>query len=268
MDFQINVTKLPIPKNCIISCPKNNRQLVITWDREIDCYYNIYRGISLNGVFNKINKRPITINRYEDIIGINSNTTYWYKMSTTKKIGDDWIESKLSEPFKYQVINTNRWYKKINERNYWILQNDGELFDLYKRKTEGPRCTKCYDEVRKQSGIIDCDECFGTTYVGGYEPLYQLYVRQKPAQQSIGVNSRGLSQEHMRGAWTISTVEIKNRDILINQQGKMFSVLNCTIGHSAGYLFHQEFNLKELDPTDYLYNLPRKQLEIQNIKIY
>lgn len=276
----INGKRLPAPVNIRISYPKIQTHLIVTWDDVRDpnsdnlegtfkCVaYNVYRGISAGGIFYKQNSAPLVTNRYEDgNVGKNPNTEYWYKVSSViiyeekdQNGKNKCVEGPLSPPVIYRVSNTNKWFAKINERNLWILKNTGQLFDLYTRKTEGEHCPKCYDPLRGRSGDINCDVCFGTGFVGGYEPMFQLYVRQKPAQTDLSIQTPGLVYNHTPGAWTISTVQIKNRDILINPQGIMFQVLSTQVNQAAGYLFHQEMQLKELDPNDPLYKIERKTL--------
>lgn len=275
MDLNINQRRLPPPNNIQISCPKGPQGQVVTWDiirnpeqniidsDIVEIGYNVYRGISANGIFYKQNQIVLKTNRFEDInISKNPNTVNWYKVSTTylSKTTNKWIEGQLSSPVIYQVLNNNKWFKKVNERNLWILKNTGQLFDLYTRKYEGEKCTKCYDPIRGRAATTDCDVCYGTGFVGGYEPQFQLYVRQKPAQTDLGITPEGYVYNNTPGAWTISTIMIKNRDILINPQGQLFTVLSSHVNQAAGYLFHQELMLKELDPTDPLYKMKRVAL--------
>ena len=271
MNFNIN-KRLNYPMNINISIPRNIKQICLTWNdvnnpdknsndeiRIIKVAYNVYRGTSINGIFYKLNTTPIETNRFDDTtLSINPNTRYWYKVSTVAVFSDDSIsESRLSEPHMYQVKNENKWFNKVNERNMWILKNTGILMDLYIRKTTGDVCEKCWDDIRGQSANTQCKECFGTGYIGGYEPISQLYVRQKPAQQQLDLNGQGYMINSNPGAWTISSTQIKNRDLLINPEGRIFSVTNSYVSHAAGYYFHQELQMKELDPTDPRYQIAR-----------
>jgi len=275
MDLNTNIKQLPPPNNIKISCPKGPQSQLVTWDAvrnpdeviiggviEKVCY-NVYRGISANGIFYKQNQRPVETNRYEDLnISKNPNVVNWYKVSTTYKVRNQekWIEGPLSGPIIYQVLNNNKWFKKVNERNFWILRNTGQLFDLYTRKYDGERCSKCFDPIRGRAATPNCNECYGTGFVGGYEPQFQLYVREKPATHDLGIMPQGYVYNNNPGAWTISTIEIKNRDLLINPRGIIYSVLTSNTNQAAGYLFHQELTMKELDPMDPLYQMKRVAL--------
>jgi hypothetical protein len=273
VDLNINTRRLLPPTNITISYPKESGSLLVTWNMvrnpDVDkedgdikkIMYNVYRGISANGIFYKQNQAPVETNRYQDRhIGKNPNTVYWYKVSTLYQDKDGKIvEGDLSGPFMYRVSNTNKWFHKANERNLWILKNTGQLFDLYTRKYEGTRC-KCWSESHGQAGNPDCTICYGTGFVGGFEPMFQLYVRLKPAETSLDITPQEFTYNNLPGAWTISTVQIKNRDLLIGPDGIIYSVLSSYVNQAAGYLFHQELKLKELDPNDPLYKMQRSSL--------
>lgn len=278
MDFQLNIRQLPAPQNIKISSPKGPGQLTIVWDGVLnpdkdkvsidpsilikEVKYNVYRSSSLGGIFYKLNNHPIEHSRYEDnTVGRNPNTQYFYKISSVAIMADGIkkVESKLSESVTFQIPTEDRWFKKINERNMWILKNTGVLMDVYRRKTEGERCSVCYDPIREQ-GDPDCTSCFGTTFDGGYEPMMQIYIRQKPATQQLQLTPQGYVIDNNPGAWTISTIHLTNRDLMFNPYGKLFSVLNSNVNHAAGYFFHQELQMKELDPTDKRYEIKRRTL--------
>lgn len=266
----MNINKsIPIPQNINISHTKNQGSCIVTWlpvkdpeDKKIiQVAYNVYRGTSINGIFYKQNEKPLISNAFEDKNrGIHPNTMYWYKISTIYIDEDlNYIEGDTSKPITYKVNNTNRWFNKMNERNMWILKNTGELFDLYTLKTEGQKC-ECYKESHGGSTNSNCLKCFGTGILGGYEPKVQLYIRQKPTQNSLDIVNGGFRVNNSPGAWTISEIQIKMRDILVNPQGLMFQVVGHNINHAAGVYFHQELQLKEIPPTDILYKMKREIL--------
>lgn len=280
MDFQLNPKKLPAPNNITVATLMAIGQLSITWDRVRnpddslinsgsinphlikEVKYNIYRGNSIGGIFYKINTHPLENNRYEDKnVNRNPNAQHFYKVSTVAILNDGItkIEGVLSNPVMFHIPTTNKWFKKVNERNAWILKNTGVLMDLYRRKVEGERCSVCWDEIREQ-GDPDCTNCFGTGFDGGYEPMMQIYIREKPAANTLELTSQGYVINNTPGAWTITTIPLNNRDLLFNPQGELLSVVNANVNHAAGYLFHQELQLKQLDPTDKRYQIKRRTL--------
>lgn len=274
MNFEINKRYLPSPNNINVSCEHTINSLIVTWDRVknpdenivdgdiVGVGYNVYRGTSMSGIFYKVNANLVVNSKFEDTkISLNVNTQYFYKVATVAIYRDNsQNEGPISAPAIFMVPTTNKWFKKMNERNMWILKNTGVLMELYTRKTEGPRCEHCYDEYRGQSEDPNCIHCFGTTFDGGYEPMFSLYVRQKSANQAFDLTNQGYAQNNSPGAWTISKYLIKNRDLLINPYGQIFSVTNANVSHAAGFFFHQELQTKELDRTQVIYQLKRKPI--------
>lgn len=262
------------PVHIDISYPRDNSHIIITWnevknpDKNVlnkkitKVCYNIYKGLSQNGIFYKLNSEPLPSNRYEDYdVSRNPNVQNWYKVSTVYEAEGTYIEGQLSMPRCFQVHNTDRWFMKMNERSLWVLKNTGQLFDLYTRKYEGERCPQCFDAIRGRSGTPDCPICYGTGYVGGYDPAFQLYIRLKPAQTSMDFTpNQMLVQNQSPGAWTISDTQIMNRDVLISPTGTIYQVINSMTNQAGGFLFHQELNLKPYDPNDPIYGMKRTTL--------
>ena len=266
MNIIVNTKRLPAPANIRIGYTKVAGQSLITWNqvtmKDIVPMYNIYRGVASSGAFYKMNLKPVATNKFIDNnVGRNPNTTYWYKISTVYNDNGVFIEGPLSAAVQYQVTTMNRWFNKINERNMWILKNTGQLFDFYTRKYEGERCPDCYDEARGRAGQNNCHTCFGTGFVGGYEPMVQLYIRLNPAEESLDIDQESYTYNQLPGAWTITPIQIKNRDILISQDGTMYAVKSTYVNQAEGYYFHQELKLKTLEPEDNLYNIKRATLK-------
>src|SRR5574344_64974 len=273
MNIQVFQKDVLPPNNIIISYPRDNTHIIVTWDearnpdknvlnKEIKkVCYNIYKGLTQNGIFYKLNNNPLPTNRFEDYdISRNPNVANWYKVSTVYETDGDLVEGALSKPACFQVHNTDRWFFKMNERNLWILKNTGMLFDLYTRKYDGEICPQCYDPIRGRAGTQDCDVCYGTGFVGGYDPAYQLYIRLKPIEKSLTVSDQMYVNENSPGAWTISNTKIMNRDILISPTGTIYQVTASMINQAGGYLFHQELKLKSFDMKDPIYNMKRTTL--------
>jgi len=274
LNLTIFQKQLPAPTNLMISFARDNQHLAITWDetRTPDknlvkgikkVYYNIYKGHSQNGLFMKINENPIPFNRFEDKhVNINPNIMNWYKVSSLYlDENNNYIEGELSKPATFKMRNTDFWFHKINERNYWILQNTGMLFDLYTRKYSGDVCPHCYDDIRGRAGDNSCPYCFGTGFLGGYDPAYQLLIRLKPVEQALGISNQMFVNENTPGAWTISDSLLMNRDILIAPDGVFYQVLARHVNHAGGFLFHQELRLRAFDPEDPIYQLKRTTLK-------
>lgn len=257
---------LPPPTDIRIEFPKIQGQCMITWNKlqgaDHPVFYNVYRGISFNGIFHKLNKLPLNGNKYLDYTrGNNPNIIYWYKVSSLYQDNGQWVEGPLSESVQYQRNSPNLfWFNKINERNMWMLKNDGMYFDFYSRKYEGKHC-RCYDETRGRASQGDCPICYGTGFVGGYEPQCQLLVRLVNVEESLNISREFYQWNSSPSAWTITSLPIHNRDLLISPDGKFYHILSVVVHQANGFLFHHDLRLKYIEPQDPIYSMKRIQLK-------
>ena len=217
--ININQRRLPPPQDIVIMYTRVTGQCIVTWNKltgaDNDVYYNVYRGISYNGIFYKQNITPLFQNKYVDnTLNKNPNVNYWYKISSLYKINNQWIEGIPSRPIQYKVNNLNKWFNKINERNFWILRMDGQLCTFYQRNYEGEKC-ECYDPLRGQAGYSSCPKCYGTGLKVPYSPPLDLYLRFNNVAEALqqDVESWSFKQNGLT-AWTISPIRIRNRDAI------------------------------------------------------
>lgn len=258
--------RLPPPEDIRIEHPKVQGHCIITWNKLIGAehpvFYNVYRGISFNGTFYRLNKTPINNNKFlDDSRGVNPNVTYWYKVSSLYQDNDIWIEGIPSAAVQYKYTTANLfWFNKINERNMWMLKMDGMYFDFYSRKYEGEHCT-CYDEARGRAGQGSCPICYGTGFVGGYSPQCQLLVRLVNVEESLSISREYYQWNVSPSAWTITSLPIHNRDLLISPDGKFYHILSVNVNQAGGYLFHHDLRLKYIEPEDPIYKMRRVQLK-------
>ena len=267
-NLSLAVRRLPPPQDIRIQYTKMSGQCVVTWDKLLGAdhpvFYNIYRAISSNGIFYKKNTSPIPITKFIDTgLGNNPNITYWYKVSSTYKVNNIWIEGKSSNPVQYEMNKTIPfWFNKINERNMWILKNDGIIMDFYSRKYEGEFCTECYDSLRGRAGNGACPVCYGTGFVGGYSPECQLLVRLNTYTENLTINREAYSYQQSPAGWTITPIRLRNRDLLIYPDGTIYQVLENTVSITSGVWFHQDIKLKSFDNGDPIYKMKRTNLKL------
>lgn len=145
----------------------------------------------------------------------------------------------------------------MNERNMWILKNDGLVFQLYQRKYEGERCS-CFDPLRGVAGNSRCPICWGTSFIGGYNPSIEIFVRLNLQDTSLMQEQEGYNLSLACNAWTISSIRIQTRDLLYSPEGNIYSVIAVNSHNAAGYWFHQQLRIYSIDQNDPLYTFLRK----------
>lgn len=259
--ININQRRLPPPEDITLRYTKISGQVIITWtpiqgaDHQV--YYNIYRGTAFTGIFYKQNNVPLIMNQYIDnFLSRNPNIVYWYKVSSIYKANDQWIEGQSSRPIQYKINNLNKWFQKMNERNFFILQNDGLNFQLFQRKYSGERCT-CYDEIRGSAGASTCPICCGTGFKAPFSPPVELYVRLNVQEATLAQDLEGYNFVQACNAWTISSIRLQTRDILVSPEGNIYSIIAVNSHNAAGYWGHQQLRILSVDARDPIYNFLR-----------
>ena len=265
-NLSLATRRLPPPQDIKLEYTKVSGQSIIIWDNlrgaDHKVFYNVYRAMAYNGIFYKLNKSPIPINRFIDnTCRTHPTIGYWYKVSSCYLDNDIWIEGTPSEPIQYQAGPATFWLNKINERNLWILKNDGLIFDFYARKYDGEKCS-CYDYNRASPALGDCPICYGTGYVGGYAPTCALLVRIVNTVETLNQTKESYRFSQTPTAWTISPIRIRNRDLLIHPDGTIYQVLDSTVSSAAGFQFHQDLKLSSLENNDPLYKIRHAHLKL------
>lgn len=149
------------------------------------------------------------------------------------------------------------WREAI-KRNNWILEQGGERVKLFIRKQKGVRCTCGWDprmfEYYKQPKA-DCELCFGTGWVGGYEGPYDIIVAPEDAERRIEQTPNGRHLNFQYEVWTGPSPVITQRDFLVKQTGERFSIGPVHTVTARGAPLQQSFTIAYLDECDIRYRL-------------
>lgn len=105
---------------------------------------------------------------------------------------------------------------EIQRREYILLRKfNGVKSFLFKRRTYGLRCPRCWNEAQEKVMDDHCHVCFGTSFDGGYFDPLPLFVNYDPTPNEIIKGYVGRIEANMISGWTISVPEIAADDIII-----------------------------------------------------
>lgn len=105
---------------------------------------------------------------------------------------------------------------EIQRREYLLLSKfNGVKSFLFRRKTFGMRCHRCWNPTLEKVTDDHCPVCFGTSFEGGYQTPIPVFLNYDPTPSTRDVEFFGVMEQNQIGAWTISTPEIDPWDILI-----------------------------------------------------
>lgn len=159
-------------------------------------------------------------------------------------------------------------YSRMLNREEVLLDQTGEPIILLRRVWDGEKCS-CAHTRRDHPKLKSCADCFGTTYVGGYNQFINLRradrrvmmsFKEAPEDLKHGAHEQ-LMQEFEPTAWTMPMPAIKDRDIVVrfdftDDIEYIYEVLDSSREKILYRHFgRQNLKLKRMDKTDILYTL-------------
>lgn len=166
-------------------------------------------------------------------------------------------ETPLNEVEAFSLYDMEKidwvWAEAIR-RNRWILFQGGERVKVFIRKWNGQRCSCWNDEYRQ--GKEDCQICYGTSYVGGYEGPYDIIVAPPETEKTVNLFDVGLHVSYDWNTWTGPYPLLTDRDFVVRQNNERFSVARVNPQGQRGAIFQQHFMLAPLDHKDIRYSVP------------
>jgi|GEM_PF-5294376 len=246
-------------QNVRVQNPMIGNNLDIYWlpNNESDILgYNVYRDQAFTGAFTeKLNDVLIGVDFYRDILADKLlGVEWWYSVTAVNFVGE---ESDKSIPMSFNMVTSKRMKYFLQEfiRRHNIMLNwDGEDVDFLIRRKAGERCS-CYDEISGQSSA-NCDLCYGTSYLGGYIHISEATLRVLWPQETIRLINEGYSLEAGPSAWVSTYPLLNSGDIAIRRNNRRYEIANALPQQTQGMLTRQVFNIKELDPSFFIYSFP------------
>jgi len=173
-----------------------------------------------------------------------------------------YAETELSQCEPFSTVEVERLdyiWKEAIRRNHWILQQGGERVKIFIRKTAGVPCP-CRVDPRLREGLKqpmnNCETCFGTGFVGGYEGPYDTIVAPDDAERRISQSPWGRRKEHSYEVFMTNSPVVTQRDFVVKQTNERYSIGAVRRPTNRGNLLQQHFNIAYLDEGDIRYQVP------------
>jgi hypothetical protein len=147
-------------------------------------------------------------------------------------------------------------------RNNLVLQYySGFKCMILIRKTWGPKCVACYDDVLGSGTSSKCKECFNTKFLGGfYDPILTYVAFMEAGQERRDLQVLTTAPD-VRQFWTTNIPELKKGDVLIDNQNQRWKIEVVKMKTSRmGTTVRQMFNAVKVPPDDVL-----THLDVRNI---
>ena len=262
-------------QNVVVTNLKVNRQVRITWNASTTpgiTGYKVYKSGVPYASFSLIATLPTTTTSYIDVIETLPIGEWFYEVCeyTGATLGPvpaygqtyenlkAWVQDPFTGPPPVYPTNPQMdyWLEEIRRRNVWLLQQDGEDMLLYKRRFEGTACPKWDDGLQQCSFPLDrATPCYGTGYVGGYYPAYNLKIRRIVTPFTLNVAGVGYKLDMKPRMWTVWAPRINAGDFVVTQENKRYMITDVQQHTVRGLILHQDMDMELRLPTDMIYKV-------------
>lgn len=231
--------------------------------------YNIYRAENPSddpADWYQINNKEIHVNYYQDRgfsggRAVRTEAIGWfYKVIPVMFDGSEFsLSESKSVSFELGPVGVQQFVAPtIRSRTNMLLDptrfSSAEVVNFLCRKWAGEYCT-CV-EARTRRVDANCQICFGTGFVGGYELIEGVYCRVRSSSQKLLGGSGGVTVAETTTGIISSYPLLNDADILIKEHNVRYRLRDTKQRATQGYVTAQTFSLEKMQLYDMGYRIP------------
>lgn len=129
---------------------------------------------------------------------------------------------------------------------------------VYKRRTFGPRCPECTDQLTQRVTISQCRACGGTGFRGGgyYQPMI-VNMNFQPHPKTLQITNLGKIEDNETVAFATNFPIFYPGDMIVEPGEKHWRVIQVEVTERKRVVVHQLLRLRQLDHNDVEYEVFR-----------
>ena len=141
---------------------------------------------------------------------------------------------------------------------YLNVIGNKEGYILTKRRF-GQKCSRCWDDIRRQHSRHNCPNCFGTGYEGGYhlpnKVKFNYMSTTSAMSENIGVDGRGDNNQDIN-IWIGNYPIVSIGDIFVDENNNRYKVnqIQRTTKNNE-HILRQILNMQLLSTSDPVYDI-------------
>jgi hypothetical protein len=177
-------------------------------------------------------------------------------LNDSNNLQDIGIINSTQEPLAFTPSPdiTDYFAREIISRLKVGLQMTGQKVKWLQRKWDGEKCS-CWDDVRQQSDA-NCELCYGTGWVSGFYPAKEIYVSfANIAVKQLVLQEHGIKNIITPMNWTINFPILKNKDILVKQNGERYWIDTISQTLFRSQITRQQFTSELVENSSVLYKI-------------
>lgn len=156
----------------------------------------------------------------------------------------------------FEIEKLDYIWREAVRRNRWILSQGGERVRVFIRKQVGVPCLCTSTKPQHKQPQNDCEQCYGTGILGGYEGPYDIVIAPDDAERRIAQRDIGRTVEHVYEVWTGPTPLLSQRDFIVKLNGDRYSIGPVRMPTNRGMILQQHFSIGHLDEQEIRYRVP------------
>lgn len=141
---------------------------------------------------------------------------------------------------------------EIQRREFLLLSKfSGVKSFVFRKRTYGQRCTRCWNETLEKVMDDHCEVCYGTSWEGGYFDPISTFIQYEINPTAKAKEYHGVVESNAISAWTISMPSIVPDDVIIRSGDfHIYKVTSLNTTELQAKPVRQLLGLTQLPKTD------------------
>lgn len=190
--------------------------------------------------------------RDHSAVGNHAFRKWWYRVGVVEP-GTGAVH--YSDPFTRQA-QPSLEALEISARFGTVLRTRGREVFLYRKKTFGHRCTKCWDPVSMSTRTKQCNMCFGTGFIGGYHAPFRIYMKIDPYADMVQSTATGPIAVAKTTAMCLPFPDALPGSLIIEGENIRWVVETRTNTELQRAPVRSQLQLHKMPTSDICYNVP------------
>lgn len=167
-----------------------------------------------------------------------------YRIVTHITSGADY----LSDAVTYGEGYVDRIVQDIRYRlNVGLTRAFGTPILVFIRKTDGVRCSNCWDEILQRCTRDHCPICFGQGFISGFYAPISSWMQIQPTSNSPSIDPQGIDQKNVTQGIMPYTPYITYGDMIMDMDNNLYTVINAQATIKSGAIAHQIIGIRLLN---------------------
>jgi len=224
-------------------------------------YFEVLRSGSPSGPFEVVSGIiPDTTFSFLDSgvsqLGLSSKAWYAIKVTPASGPANSFVSKPVSPGREWEGLKGRLGRKARHDLAVLLEKLNGVPLLAIKRRRFGQRCTVCYNSRTKDSVFSNCDNCYSTSFAGGYHDPVKTWGKVDPVVVNQGMDLTGVTETAMFGITMPDYPMMEPEDLIVETRtNRRFVVKQKVSTEHRRVCVHQDLQVSELSRADAAYRL-------------